>query len=178
MCKTFTQKPGRVIMESQKNAVCNAILCVLAERGVNYELNGETILKDVFNKADQEKVRMIITEGLEAEEITFSDDAKAKYIGNEAGMKPYVNGLIKNWVKKNPDFNNGEKYEPENKGSRVGQGDEQVRALRSLLKTTNDPEVQAEIQEALDARIAEIKPAQTVTINVDALPEHLRHLVK
>lgn len=166
-------------MKSQKQAVCNALMSVYTERtGETYELNGETILKDVLVKADYDKVRAIITAGFEADEIVFSDDAKAKYIGNESGMKTYVNGLIKNWVKKNPEFNNGQKYVPKAEGSRRGQGDETVRALRALLKTTTDPEVQAEINQALEARLEEIAPKKTVTINVEALPEHLQHLVK
>ena len=162
---------------SQKQAVCSSLISVLNERGVEYELNGEVNIKDVLIKDDYEKVRMIITEGLEAGIISFSEQAQAKYCGNDKEMKKYVNGLIKNWVKKNPEFNNGVKYKPTNPGSRTGSGDEQIRAMRALKKTTNDPATLEAIDVEIANRIAEIKPKETITINVDDLPESLKHLV-
>lgn len=164
-------------MSGQKQAVVNAILSVIKERtGQDYEMNGEVKMKDIFTKQDHDTVRAIIIAGFEANEIDLSDDARAKHEAN--GFVTYTNGLIKNWVKKNPDFNSGEKYEPINKGSRAGQGDETVRALRQVLKTVTDPEVRAEVEQALTDRLAEIKPSTAVVINTEALPEHLRHLVK
>lgn len=166
-------------MNTQKTAVCNAIMSVVKERtGQDYELNGEVIMKDIFNKQDLAKVRAIIVAGFEANEIALSDEARAKHEAN--GFVTYTNGLIKNWVKKNPDFNNGQKYEPKNKGSRRGQGDETVRALRQLLKTPDmDAEVRAECELALEQRLAEIAPTKAqAPINKEALPEHLRHLAK
>lgn len=165
-------------MKSQKQAVVNTLLSLLEERGVNYEIGGETPIKEVLIKEDYTRANAILSAGFEAGEISLSDNAKAKYLGNESGMKTYVNGLIKNWVKKNPDFNAGNKYVPANPGSRAGQGDETVRALRALLKTNLDDEVRTEVNQALQDRLAEIKPKNVVTINVDALPESLRHLVK
>ena len=163
-------------MTSQKQAVCNALLSTLAERGEEYVLNGETSIKSVLTKADYDQVRTILTEGFTAGEISLSDDAKAKHAPN--GFVKYTNGLIKNWVKKNPEFNGGEKYVPKNPGSRAGSGDDQIRAMRALLKTTNDQAVIDEINKEIANRLAEIKPVQTVTIDVDKLPESLKHLVK
>jgi len=163
---------------SQKQAVCSALISTLKERGIDYEPNGEVIIKDVLIKDDYEKVRTIITEGLENGLISFTEQAKAKYIGNEVEMKKYVSGLIKNWVKKNPEFNNNQKYVPTNPGSRTGSGDEQIRAMRALKKTTTDESILIEIDKEIASRLAIIKPKQTITIDVDQLPESLRHLVK
>ena len=55
--------------------------------------------------------------------------------------------------------------------------DEQIKEMRKLLKTISDPTTKAQVQAAIDARIALIKPESVVTINVEALPEALRHLV-
>jgi len=162
-------------MTGQKQAVVNAILSVVKERtGKDYKMAGEVRMKDIFTKDDHNKVRAILIAGFESGDVSISDQARAKH--QENGFVTYTNGLIKNWVKKNPDFNCGQKYTPENPGSRAGQGDETVRALRALLKTTEDEEVRAEIQTALDKRLAEIKPKSEVKINKEALPEHLRHL--
>ena len=159
---------------SQKQAVVNTILSVLKERGVDYEMKGEVKMSDIFTKDDRNKVRDIITAGFIAGSIDISENAHAKHVEN--GFITYTNGLIKNWVKKNPDFNCGEKYTPKNPGSRAGQGDETVRALRSLLKTALDDEMRDEVNQALKNRLEEISPKNTIEINVDALPEHLRHL--
>ena len=161
---------------SQKQAVVNTILSVLKERGVDYEMKGEVKMSDIFTKDDRNKVRDIITAGFIAGSIDISENAHAKHVEN--GFITYTNGLIKNWVKKNPDFNCGEKYTPKNPGSRAGQGDETVRALRSLLKTALDDEMRDEVNQALKNRLEEISPKNTIEINVDALPDHLRHLVK
>lgn len=164
-------------MTKQKTAVCNALLSVLKERGVDYELNGETPINKVLTDQDKSTVRAIILEGFMSGAIDMSEQARAKY-DDETKMKTYVSGVVNNWIKKNPEFNCGVKYKPANPGSRAGSQDEQVRNMRALLKQTNDPEAVAMIEEAIEARLAEIKPKQQVTIDVDQLPEHLRHLAK
>ena len=162
-------------MVNQKTAVTNAVLSLFP----NYEMGGEVKLSTQLNKESKDEIKSIVFAGFQANEISMSAEATAKYSGDEAGLKKYSNGLVDNWLRKNPDFNAGEKYEIKNKGSRAGSGDETVRALRALKKTTTDSEVLTEIETALQARLAEIRPAKAaVQINVEALPEHLKHLVK
>jgi hypothetical protein len=86
--------------------------------------------------------------------------------------------LVSNWQRKDTRLNGGDKYETKNPGSRTGSQDEQVKAMRNLLKTQTDPAIKAQIQKAIEERLAEIKPESKVEINVEALPEHFRHLVK
>lgn len=162
-------------MVSQKQAVTNAILSVFPK----YELGGEVILSTLLNSDTKKKLRAILVSGFKAGEISMSEDAIKKYITSkdDKALDKYVSGLLDNWVRKNPEFNNGGKYITKNPGSRAGSGDEQVRAMRNLKKTTNDPEVLAEIDAAITERLAEIKPTQTVEIDVEALPEHLRRFV-
>ena len=165
-------------MQKQKDAVINTILSVLEARGVTYEMDGETKLKDVLTSEDRAQVKAILFEGFMNREIELAEKSQNK-LENESELKSYVAGLVTNWVKKYKPFNCGVAYQPENPGSRAGQGDEQVREMRKLLKITTDPEQKAEIQAAIDSRISEIKAERghgTVTINVEALPENLRHL--
>lgn len=160
--------------KSQKEAVTNAVLSLFPE----YELGGETILASIITSDHKSQLKAILAAGFEAGEIAMTEQAKAKYIGDEKAMLKYCGGLLDNWIRKNPEFNNGQKYVTKNPGSRAGSGDEQVRELRKLLKTVTGTEHEAQVKAALDARLAEIKPKSVVTINVDALPESLRHLVK
>lgn len=94
---------------------------------------------------------------------------------DETTIRKYVPGLVNNWVRKDTRLNGGVKYVPKNPGSRLGSGDEALKAMRSLLAATQDPDARKEIEAAIELRKAELKPK--VEINVTALPEHLRHLV-
>jgi hypothetical protein len=160
-------------MVSQKQAVTNAVMSVIP----GYELGGETILSEVLTDAQKKEIRSILVSGFQSGQIEMSEEAKVRY-SDQAELSKYVSGLLNNWVRKNPEFNNGGNYTVKNPGSRSGSGDEQIKALKSLLKVTADAEVRKEIEQAITERLAEIKPAATVTINVDALPEHLKYLVK
>lgn len=164
---------------AQKDAVINTILSVLKERGIDYEMSGPTRMKDVLTSEDLTKIKSIVFEGFKTGSINMTDKSKDKY-SDETELKGYVSGVVGNWIKKYPEFNKGEPYVPKNKGSRAGSGDEQIRALRNLKKTVTDTQVLAEIDESIAARLKEIQAekAKDVEINVDALPEHLKHLVK
>ena len=158
---------------SQKQAVTNAVLSILP----SYELGGEEIANDVMSAAQKSEAREILFNGFRANEISYKDEFATK-VQDDVILKKYVSGLLNNWLRKNPEFNNGIKYEAKNPGSRAGSGDAQVRELKKLLKQVKWTESESDVQTAFDNRIAEIKPTQTITINVDALPESLRHLVK
>jgi uncharacterized protein YqgV (UPF0045/DUF77 family) len=165
-------------MKSQREATVNAILSVLSDRGVNYELGGTTSVISVLTADDKKKVQTILAAGFTKGEIQLSTEAQAKYVGDSKEMNKYVSGLINNWVRKFSDFNGGDKYTPKNPGSRQGTSDEQVKEMRKLLKVTENAEAKTAIEAAISARLSEIKPASKVEINIDALPESLRHLVK
>jgi hypothetical protein len=156
-------------MITQKQAVTNAVLSVFPD----YEMNGETILSDILTRESKVEIRAILFAGFKAGGITFENRA---LLADDAYVSKYVTGLLDNWIRKNPEFNNGAKYETKNPGSRSGSQDETIKALRNLMKCV-EGETKAEVQKAINERMAEIKPESTVTINVDALPAHLRHLV-
>lgn len=161
---------------AQKVAVLNAVKSVFP----NYELGGEVTLSSLLksNSDKKKEIQTMVFEGFKAGTVLLSESAKAKYEGDDAGLRKYSNGMIDNWVRKNPDFNCGAKYTVQNPGSRAGSQDAQIRELRKLRKQTTDANDLAQIDEAISARLAEIKPKQTVQINVDALPTHLKHLAK
>jgi hypothetical protein len=158
-------------MVTQKQAVTNAVLTVKPD----YELNGEVVLADILTSDDKSKMKEIIVEGFLSGSVEMSQEGKIKYFSNTAELGKYTVGLINNWIRKNPEFNNGGQYAPKNPGSRKGTSDETVKALRALLKITADAAVKADIQTEIDKRLNELKPK--VEINVAALPEHLRFLV-
>jgi uncharacterized protein YqgV (UPF0045/DUF77 family) len=162
---------------NQRTAVCNALISVLTERGVKYELNGETPIKSVLTEKDLETVNKLIFAGFRKGEIEMSADAKIKY-ADDKKMSVYVSSLINNWVRKAPEFNNDSVYAAKNPGSRKGSGDEQVKTMKALLGQTTNPDHRKQIEEAIAARIAEIKPTQVVEIDSAKLPESLRYLVK
>lgn len=161
---------------SQKQAVRNAIFSVLEDRGESFELNGSTAIGDVFNSDDKATAREILFAGFRNAEIEYKESFQSK-VDDDAELKKYVSGLLNNWMRKDKELNCGQVYKAKNPGSRAGSQDAEVKEMRKLLKVTTDEASRAMIQEAIDARIAEIKPAKSVTIDSSALPEHLKHLV-
>lgn len=110
--------------------------------------------------------------------IAFKTGVTTKASGgtDDASLLKYIPGLVNNWVRKDLRLNGGVKYTAKNPGSRSGNGDEAIKNMKLLLANVTDPEARAAIQTEIDKRMEEIKPK--VTINIDALPEALRHLVK
>lgn len=163
-------------MLSQKNAVRNVIVSTFP----NYEMGGEVILKSLLTTEIKKAMRSALFESFRAGEVTFG--AGDNKLADDVYLSKYVSGLLDNWVRKDPDFNanfGGGKYETKNPGSRAGSQDESIREMRKLLKSTElSTQDRAEIEKAINDRLTEIKPESVVTINVDAIPEHLRKFVK
>ena len=149
-----------MIMMKQKDAVYNAIKNVVDfEDGAKVELT----------KDERASVSDILIEGFSEAKISYDGE-----VPQGPKLSSYVSGLLSNWLRKDTRLNGGVKYEAKNPGSRAGVTDAQIKAMRLLLSTKTDPSERAEIQTFIDARLAVIKPAKTVTLNVDDLPAELR----
>ena len=96
-------------------------------------------------------------------------------VPSEEAIRKYVPGLVNNWLRKDTRLTGGAKYQPKNPGSRSGSSDEGVKAMKQLLSITSDPDARLRIEAAIRERQEELKPKKV--INIDALPEELRHLV-
>jgi len=162
---------------NQREATYNAVKSVLEANGISFEDGMDT--KEVLTSELKKEIKGILFEGFRGDSIVMSAAAKTKH-STDSELNKYCGGLVSNWTKKDRRLNGNIKYEVKNPGSRAGQGDEQVRELRKLLKTVKGTKNESEVQKTLDARIAEVKASKVpaVTINIEALPESLRHLVK
>ena len=150
-------------MISQKEAVFQAVTKFY---GSKFE-NGMSYSKD-----DKAKIVAALVEG--HSQGTF------EIKNQQEDVKSYCVGLLNNHLRKDTRLNGGDKYIPENPGSRAGQGDEGVKAMRALLKTFPEGTANhAKVAAALSARVAEIKAskAKTVSIDINALPAELRDLL-
>ena len=146
---------------SQGEAVFQAVQQVMGELdGAKYEPN----------KAQLEQIHELVVQSF------LNGTTQHSKSTDEVTIRKYVPGLCNNWLRKDKRLNGGGTYVPKNPGSRSGSGDESIKAMRTLLSITTDPEAKAEIQLAIDARQAELKPK--VTVDVEKLPESLRYLVK
>jgi len=166
---------------SQKQAVVSTILAVLAERGVEYQMGGDVPISDVLTDKDKADTREAIFTMFRNGDITFKDEPTAAKYASDSELKKYVSGLVNNHIRKTKEFNCGKTYVIKNPGSRAHVADEQLRELTKLsAQCADDPEAQKQIADAIVKRKAEIaaEKAKSVTINPDALPEALRHLVK
>lgn len=147
-------------MKTQKEAVYQAVVNVTG-------YTGEGACQPT--REQRATVNMILFEGFRNGEIELDREY------DDSELKAYVSGLQSNWLRKDKRLNGGVMYTPKNPGSRVGGGDAQLKALRTLQKMQTDPAKILEIQAFIDKRLAEIKPAATtVSVNVEDLPEELR----
>jgi len=156
-------------MMNQKDAVYTAITNTISPNE-----------DGVFSPTPEERkvVNQILFEGFRSQKISYDPEFEAK-VANEKELRQYVSGLQSNWLRKDKRLNGGVKYEAKNPGSRTGSTDSVIKNMRLLLATVSDAADKAEIQTAIDARVAELKPAKaTATLDVSALPESLRKFAK
>lgn len=147
-------------MVKQKDAVFNAVVAV----------RGTSEFSDAVELTKEERgvIQASLVAGFQSGSIAFQGDAT-----DTTKLTSYVSGLVSNWLRKDKRLNGNVSYVAKNPGTRTGSGDESLKAMRTLLGATTDPEAQAEIQAEIDKRIGELKPKKV--INVAALPESLRH---
>ena len=145
----------------QKDAVFNA---VCSARGLT-EFDGPVEL----SKEERTAVQTSLVVGFQNGNIAYQGD-----VSDSTKLNSYVSGLVSNWLRKDKRLNGGVSYVAKNPGTRTGSGDESLKAMRTLLSATTDESARAEIQTEIDKRVAELKPKKV--INVEALPESLRHL--
>lgn len=155
---------------SQNQAVFLACVTVLGET-----FGGEIAAKP--NTDERKKIVEIVTNGIIEGSVFMKDESRAKFNTTEK-MRGYVVGMVSNHLRKDERLNGGVEHEIKNPGSRAGQGDEVLKNYKALLTTLTDPEQKKLVQAAIDERAKELAAAKakTVTINVDLLPESLRHL--
>lgn len=147
---------------TQKEAVFSAIVNVCGTQDGAYHPT----------KEERASVNQILFEGFRSGTIELDREY------SDSELRAYVSGLQSNWLRKDKRLNGGTQYVAKNPGSRAGSTDPQVKAMRALLATKTDASERAEIQAFIDKRVAEIKPAKTVTINVADLPAELQHLAE
>lgn len=122
-----------------------------------------------LTKEERSAVQSALLKGFQAGSISYTGDLK-----DTTKLTAYISGLVSNWLRKDRRLNGGVQYVAKNPGTRTGSGDESLKAMRALLGATTDEDARVEIQAEIDKRVSELKPKKV--INVDALPESLRHL--
>lgn len=158
---------------NQRTATVNTILSVLSEHDVNYELNGETPVKEVLTDTMLNQVRGILFTMFRSQKVEYRSSFQPK-VDDDSELKKYISGLVNNWVRKAPEFNCGNKHQAKNPGSRAGIADEKVKEMKKLLSVTSDENARAIIQKAISDRISEIKiEKQQVEIDYTVIPKEL-----
>jgi hypothetical protein len=148
-------------MIKQKDAVFNAVCQV---RNAVEFTDAVTLSKE-----ERTTVQSSLVQGFQSGLIAYQGD-----VSDATKLSSYVSGLVSNWLRKDRRLNGNVAYVAKNPGTRTGSGDEALKAMRMLLSATTDEDARTEIQAEIDKRLGELKPKKT--INVDALPESIRHL--
>ena len=155
----------------QNDAVFQAVCSVLGQDSFDSAV--------VLSKEQRDSVVSIVTTGILAGTVDFSTEAQEKH-DTPVKVKSYTTGMVSNHLRKDKRLNGSVKYEIKNPGNRAGAGDPTLKALKALRSTITDAEQLAQIDEAIGNREAEVLASKqkAVSINIEALPEEFRHLVK
>ena len=145
-------------MMTQGEAVYQAVCTVLENNSINEKIE--------LNPTEKKAVYAHVHSYFESSQVAYSGTAP---------LSKYVPGLVNNWLRKDTRLNGGGKYSAKNPGIRAGSGDAALKAMKALLSAQTDASARAQIQAAIDQRIAELKPKKVV--DLAALPPELRHLV-
>lgn len=183
----------------QKDAVYDITKEVLAENNVEFEDKRDIIREVILPNSDMKKTissRMYdgFTNGTIQIRDTFTGD-----------LKSYANSVVTNWFKKDRRFNGDIQHRPLNPGTKSIGYNKTIREVQKMLakwtnklaeektkyKEADESEIPtidenvskinkniAEIEETLNELIAthEREKAAKHSVNVEAIPEHLRHL--
>lgn len=144
-------------MMNQKEAVYSAVVNVTG-------FTGEGVCSPTREQRAQ--INAILFEGFRGGKITLEKEF------DDTELKSYVSGLLSNWLRKDKRLNGNVSYVAKNPGSKAGSADPTIKALRALMSTLTSAKDKAEIQDAINARIEELKPK--VEVDLSALPEHIK----
>jgi hypothetical protein len=154
---------------NQKTAVFQAILMVLADKGIDFT-EGHNVAEHM-TKEVRAQVNAILFQGFRAGDIELDREY------SDSDLKAYVSGLQSNWIRKDKRLNGNTVYVAKAPGSRAGSGDTQLKNMKLLLATlTPGTEDYIEVEQCIATRTTEVAAAKAKTITVDfsALPAHLR----
>lgn len=164
-------------MKKQIDVIFAAVSNFLNEREPGSFVSKETHAKSMLSKADTADIVWICIEATRNGEASVNGKKRTYDINSDKDMKEYWRGALSNHLRRDPRLNGG--TERKDLGEvKQGPRDPQLKALRALLEQTVTDEDKADVQAAIDSRLAEVKPAKsTYEIDVDILPDHLKHLV-
>lgn len=154
--------------QTQKEAVYTAIINVLGEKGI--EVTEGMNVAPHMTREVRGQVNQILFEGFKSGSIEIDREF------SDTELKAYVSGLQSNWIRKDKRLNGNVSYVAKNPGSRAGSGDAALKAMRALFSTLTEESDKAEVQAAIDARVAEINASKVKSVKIDftALPSSLQ----
>lgn len=139
---------------TQSAAVVSATKLILAD-----DFQAGVPVLSYITKEQRAAVVDEVTRMLVEGEADISAEALAKY-GDKLRSK-YVAGMVTNWFTKGKELNGGVKHEIKNPGARAGSGDAKLKQMRDLraqlVAMSASPDAVAKVDEAISARVAEIK---------------------
>ena len=170
---TTTFKGG---LMTQREAVYNATKAVLKENAVQFE-DGDNIA-DVMTDELRKSIMAIVVEGFKNGEVELKDTpSNQEKLASDSKLNSYVSGLVSNWFRKDKRFNGNTKYVAKNPGSRTGQSDSKLKALRNLKKMMDTKgQDSTEVDAYIEARVNELaaEKAKKIEVDFNEIPAELK----
>jgi hypothetical protein len=155
-------------MMKQREAVYEATHAALTAAGLSFT-DGDNISL-LISKEIRANIIQAVMNGFLNGTVEFKDKtSNGDKLSDSKKLLTYVSGLVSNWHRKDKRFNGNTTYTPKNPGSRTGQADPQLKALRQLLKQFAgvDAEKVKRIQKEIDERTASLKATKVKAVEID-----------
>ena len=151
---------------NQREAVYSVTLTVLSENNIPFE-DGD----DVKDRVEpfRTSINELICEGFRNKTIDMKDsEENQKKLSDPKKLKAYVSGLMSNWYRKDKRFNGNVKHTIKNPGSRQGQSDPKLKALKNLkLQMVAAGQDVTEVEGYIAIRVTELATEKAKKIEVD-----------
>lgn len=145
---------------TQGEAVFQAVLQVVGEP------RGKVL--DYITPEETKQVEAVVFSMFKSGECSHSKNP------DDTTLMKYIPGLVNNWLRKDLRLNGGTEYQPKRPGSRTNSGDKQLANMKNLLKLVGPNK---ELETAIKLREAEVAEMRKPVVDINHIPEELRHLV-
>lgn len=155
----------------QKEMVYEATKKVLTENSISFK-DGDNV-KPLITKEMHKSIVALVVQGFNDNKVVLREDF------DTSKLQSYTTGMVSNWHKKDKRLNGGIKHEVKNPGSRAGISNPQIKEVKKLLDMQEvGSESYSIVKKEHDRLVEEHKASRQKkpSINIDDLPEELRHL--
>ena len=140
----------------------------------------ETNARELLTLSDKTLITQMLVELAQSQQMPIGGKKHAYDLSDHKQITRYCRGLLSNHLRRDERINGGTPRDELDEVKRGPNGDAEIKALQACLKLElSEVDKQATLA-AIEARKAALaaEKSKAIAIDVNSLPEHLKHLAK